>query len=499
VKPNDCTRRDLLKLAAAGTGLLFLPAIAREAHARLRPDAPARRILILNLFGGIRSSAAFYASGQVRYNPWGLLAGAPSRIPLGQVLDDHLAGAAPLADADYTLGAAWKNERVARFREVAGDLSIIGTWDPERGDHIRARVKDPTGSAAGDQPGILTRIAAALAKEGPPPGSGAGEVPPFQLQPYAAFGEAGNLAQFAPVSLNGPRSLPIATTQSAAELRATGNDWARDDAMRERLDQKIVAHRARNAKTLADVFAVHRRASRHIGARLAEPWVNVSNQDPQYTGAAFGTVNLQGGAAPLSNAMLDELFMKTLGADGAVSMNLSAAQNSGLAIRLLQLGSPAVCMEFGSFDFHSQERTQGPDLYRFVGRLWATLNWLLKRIPDPQMPGRSLFDTTLVITMSDFARDPGSPATGYNAGEGSDHGNDPSCYYLAHAAMGGGVKGNRILSEISTNDFRGDRAAQRFDQRDLLAMLLWSIGLDPKNPEWGLDDVTAPLDGLFRA
>jgi len=236
-----------------------------------------------------------------------------------------------------------------------------------------------------------------------------------------------------------------------------------------------------------------------VGARLAERWMHVASMEPEYTNAAFGVARVGGADVPLSNAMLYELFTKPLGGgDPTAHASYSTALSAALAIRLLQLGTPALCLELGSFDFHSQERTQAHELYAFLGRLMATLNWVMKRIPDPQHPGRSLHDTTLVVTMSDFARDPGSPNTGYNGSEGSDHGNDPSCYYLAHAAMGGGVQSGRILSEVSTDDFRGDRAAQRFDQRDLLVTMFWVLGLDPKNPEWGLDDVSAPLDGLFR-
>src|SRR5262249_49186649 len=108
----------------------------------------------------------------------------------------------------------------------------------------------------------------------------------------------------------------------------------------------------------------------------------------------------------------------------------------------------------------------------------------LKRIPDPQFQGRTLYDTTLVMTMSDFGRDPGSTTTGFNGGEGPDHGSDPSCYYLSHLAMGGGVKPNRIIGRVSTDDYRGDTAPEKFGPRDVLAMILQAIGLDHTNAVW---------------
>lgn len=488
------SRRQMLQLAAAGIGSFFLPPVMREARAAIRPDAPARRLLVLNLHGGIRSSAAFLASGQKKYNPYGLMQGSTASFPLGQLLDDHPEGGTPLVDSEYTLGPAWEGQRLPRLREMAGELSILGTWDEERGDHLRARMKEPTGSVNGDQPGLMTRIAAALSQE-----PGGLDVLPFQLAPYAAFGQPGSLARYTPISLVSPGNLPTPTLAGENDAKRTGNDWARDDAMRERLDRSVIDRRARNAKTLGEVFAAHRRASRQIGARLAEPWVNVGNPSQAYRDAAQGSVLLPTGTAPLTNAMLHELFAKTVGTpEPENASSYSTALNAALALRLFQLGSPAICLEVGDFDFHSEERTQAPELYTFLGRLLATLNWVMKRIPDPVDPNRTLYDTTLVITMSDFSRDPGSNATGFNAGDGSDHGDDPSCYYLAHAAMGAGVKGNRVLGPVSTDDYRGDLGAERYDQRDLLAMLLWSLGLDHKNAEWGLDDVTTPLDGLFQ-
>jgi hypothetical protein len=484
----------MLKLVAAGAGLFFLPtfALSRVAGAALRTGAPAKRVLILNLSGGVRSSASFFASSQKRYNPYGLLDGAGAAFPLGQLLDDHALGAAPLGDADYTLSAAVGGERLPRFREMARECAVLGSWDSARGDHIRARLNEPTGSADGREPGILTRLAAGLAENGPV------DVLPFQVAPQAAFGQAASLGQFSPVSLASPKSLPVKSEDSAAEDQATGNDWAADDAMRERLDQAVIAKRAGNAKALAEIFATHRRASRRIGARLAEPWVNVGSLDASFREAAFGTIQIGGAAQPLTNAMLAEIFAKSAGTDPG-GMNQDQAMNGALAVRLLQLGAPAVCVEITGFDLHSQERDQGPPLYAFLGRLWATLSWAMKRIPDPLVPTRSLYDTTLVMTMSDFGRDPGSPSTGFNGGEGSDHGADPSCYWLAHLAMGGGVQANRVVGRVSTDDYRGDIAQEKFGPRDVLAMVLWAIGLDPKSDVWGLADASAPLDALFRS
>ena len=166
-----------------------------------------------------------------------------------------------------------------------------------------------------------------------------------------------------------------------------------------------------------------------------------------------------------------------------------------LGVRLLQLGSPAVTVEMRGFDLHSGEVDGAPALYSMLGRLWATLRWLLGRIREPGGDG-SMLDHTLVVTMSDFGRDRGAYG-GFNGGEGSDHGVDPSCYYLAHAVMGAGVVPNRILGAAPLDTFDARAPGAAYAPRQMLATLLAALGLDHRAPVWGFDDVTSlvPLWG----
>jgi hypothetical protein len=194
-------RRGFLSALAAGTaGLAFLPRL------RAQPAARAKRLLVLNLLGGIRSSAAFLASDRTRYNPYGLIAGTATPFALGRLLDDTPPGQAPLPDAAYTLGGGWANTRLPRLREVAAQMSVVGTWSEARGDHQRSRIEEPTGSSTGQAPGLLTRVAAGLSRA-------AGrdlDIPAFHLEPATLFGNAGSLTRYAPVELASFASLPSA-------------------------------------------------------------------------------------------------------------------------------------------------------------------------------------------------------------------------------------------------------------------------------------------------
>ncbi len=167
-------------------------------------------------------------------------------------------------------------------------------------------------------------------------------------------------------------------------------------------------------------------------------------------------------------------------------------------MRLLQLGSPAVALGIGGWDLHSGERKDAPPLYSFFGRSWASLGWLLARIPEPSGAPGSMLDHTLVVTTSDFGRDPGlEQEQGFNpAARGNDHGSHPACFYLAHAMMGAGVRGGRITGAVSTDTFDGTKADVRFGPPQLLATILDSLGLDAANAEWGFPD-SVPIPGLF--
>jgi uncharacterized protein (DUF1501 family) len=551
-------RRDFLKigLAAGIAGSLVALPWMRRALAQRRPDAPAKRVLIFYFSGGMRSSVAFHAAANTRkYNPWGAIAETPMPTPftLGKLLDDWLDNTtpvvtpdvAPLPDAAYTLSpmGGWGGMRVPRFREIGNQFSVLGTWNTARGDHYRAATEDPTGSATGLEPGLLTRLGAGVDAAGgiappvdntPDPDGGmpdatvtmtdAGDtdggdpdggdpdggtppidprdqIPSFHVEPGAAFGHSTETtARFTPVPLFGVGGLPGRGNLDDDESRRVGRDWARDDDMRARLDRRRLDARPGWGHGVVEQYVNDRESRRRVGEKLTAGWIDVSQNDMQ----AHGAVLTDAGTVALTNAMLFELFSLALGPDpmtGGPYMDPSnneffrTAMDIALAVRLLQLGSPAVCVEMGGFDTHSGERRDAPARFRFLGRIWATLQFLLSRMPEPGEPGKTMFDRTLVMTMSEFGRDPGSDASGFNNGEGSDHGADPSCYYYAHAMMGGGVQPNRHVGVAPTTTYT-PLMADRVDLRRLHSTALWALGLEYDNPDWGYPDAP-PVTQLF--
>lgn len=485
--PCDQTRRGFLGLIGAGAAVTALLPRIRAAHAMPGPQARARRVLVLNLVGALRSSAAFHASATTRYNPYGQIAGTGTPFALGRILDDTPPGSAPLPDAAYTLSAAWQNARLPRLREIAKQMSVLGTWSLTRGDHQRARIEETTGSATGQDPGLLTRIAAGL-------GAGGADlaIPPFHLEAVTLFGNAqGAMARYAPVALASYEALPSAATVDTTAVARTGHWFGGADPARSLFDDQRVARRAGRGQLVAQTYQLHKHAAHTVGTRLSQPDIAVGSEAGD--AAALGTVRLASDV-PLTNAMLREAMLSCVGPNPDSSPFRTMAIDAALAVRMLQLGSPAVVLELSDFDFHSGERTQGPPLYGFVGRLWATLSWLLARIPDPSGEG-TLFDRTLVTTFSDFGRD--GADGGWNGGEGTDHGLDASCFYLAHAVMGGRVTGNKLVGGVSTTTYDARNEPVQIAPQRYMATLLDALGLDSTNPEWGFPEAGAPVGELW--
>src|SRR5512133_32788 len=76
-------RRHFLRTTAAGAAFALI-GLSRKSG---RADGPsrARRVLVINAGGGLRSTAAFHASPQTALNPWGMLPSAGA-LRLGAVL-----------------------------------------------------------------------------------------------------------------------------------------------------------------------------------------------------------------------------------------------------------------------------------------------------------------------------------------------------------------------------------------------------------------------------
>ena len=165
------------------------------------------------------------------------------------------------------------------------------------------------------------------------------------------------------------------------------------------------------------------------------------------------------------------------------------ARSVALAIRLLQLGSPAVTVSIGGFDTHDSEVQKAPQLYSRFARFVAGVHYALARIPDPG--GGLLLDNTLVMTTSEFGRS--GVMGGFNAGQGTDHGNGPGWRYQAHVVFGAGITPKR-LHATDDNNVPTDAPAST---HQLLATIAAATGVpdDEIDKQWPRDSPLYPEGG----
>jgi uncharacterized protein (DUF1501 family) len=181
---------------------------------------------------------------------------------------------------------------------------------------------------------------------------------------------------------------------------------------------------------------------------------------PYLTAAKDAKINSKEYAAALRNPALDLLqvpeaelggvtnaqMLDALGANQFLPQGSWGLQTA-FALRLMQLGVPAVGVMRYLYDTHSDENnaTMG---YRVdaadLGRQIAGVHFLLKRMREED--GSLMWDRTMVFVVSEFSRDNYDPNTGFNSGGGSDHQGGLSSRNQVWPVFGGPVtaKGRRI-------------------------------------------------------
>jgi hypothetical protein len=442
------TRRTLLKATAATATFAGLSAWGRRT---VRAGTPAaKHVLFLNASGGLRTSAAFNASTKKELNPWGVLGNAGG-LRIGKLLTLDTQGLSFEAPS-------WPGSpAVPGVLEAAPSWSMIAAVDhapglPRAGDHTDDSPRMGTGYYGVPAPGILTAINRYVGQSAPAPVAMIGATP---------LGQAlGDWVAHAPVELEyyGLPSVP-----------PTGGDPVVGRPLEDALDARLRKARGGLARAGLDAYLGTKQALRKYGPVLADPRLHIANGplDAELDG--------------ITNQMLLE----------AVGVDQGSGQGEGfrvaMALRLVQMGSPAVCVDMGTFDHHSEEDTKAPSIYGKFARYLAGIHFALSRIPDG---GGTLLDSTLVVTTSEFGRSPGDPATGFNDGAGSDHGSGDAWRYQAHVVFGAGIK-PKILAE--TDDDNVPKEGKSRSTHSLLATIALAVGVSQDD----VDNLWPPGSELY--
>ncbi len=447
------SRRQFVTATAAGTAAALIG--LGKKSARGAGPARARRLLIINAAGGLRSTAAFHASSLVAQNPWGVL-GASGALRLGRVLR------ADEASYNYAAPAWGAGVTVPPIDEAARSFAIVAATDhapdgtPRSGDHGDDTPRMGTGYfGRGDAPGLLTLINRHLGPAGAGPVSVIGETA-FEAAPPAWVVDK-------PISL---------VFYGLPDQPPTGGSASVGRPLEDALDGRVLARRRNLARGAVQALVNSKSTLRRFGPLLADRRLRFNSD-------AFLDQTLQG----VSNQMLVEAMGNAPGGDRTLDGD---ARSFALALRLLQFGAPAVCMSMGGFDTHDTEIQRAPKLYSRYARFVAGVHFALARMPDPM--GGMMLDSTLVVLTSEFGRN-GTPPTGWNAGGGSDHGGDAGWRNQAHVVFGAGVVAKR-LHDTDDNNVAMGRAAST---HRMLATMAAAVGVD----QGAIDALWPPGSALY--
>jgi hypothetical protein len=450
------------------------------------PGAPGiRRLLILHAAGGARTTCLFNGNVSPQNNPFGVVSesdvdatGAPVlaggvQWGVGRALLGLGIGQSASTLRPRTL-STWNGMALPYVSKIADKVSVLGAIDHDPtqqqgdADHYSATRRMCTG-APGGRIGLLTILSKELAsrdfdvEDRLPPvvvgGSG-----PTGASVYGIADRAN--ARFEPILLNGPSDFQY----RRAPAGVTDPAWA--TSLESQLDDSFVEARPSALGGRAIEYLIAKQLGLGYGAALDEDPLRIS-----YADATLGTLT---NGTPLSNAMLAELFgMPILGQDPrSAVLDAHWGGPTALGVRLLQSGAPVVAVGVGGWDLHSGEATTLPRLAGSLGNTMAALHFLFSQLEDDSAPGRTWWDTTLVVFTSEFCRDntTGTPPTiGFNRVDGSDHHGTAPCRFQALPIMGAGVPGGRM---IGGTDEQVNPIDRPFASASLLATMTEAMGVD---------------------
>ncbi|MFO0725407.1 MAG: DUF1501 domain-containing protein [Myxococcota bacterium] len=442
------SRRTFLGLVSAAP-TLFIPRLSRAATPAF---GSAKHLLILFLKGGLRSHSTFNAVGSLEHNPFGRQA--------AEGIEWSLGGAARHEPIQSSAGM------IDGFLSVARELAVIPCVDHTPGeapivDHLPAVQRIGTGATSG-APGLLTRIGRyhpSLVGGWP-----TDRAPPVEIGP-SSFGDGpGEDRRFRPLSIADART-PLISSPTLGQ----GPGIAARRALEQTFSSRLGLHQAR-----VSAFLEAKDSAAHFARLLADPRLSL-RADPNASGASG-----------LSNQQLLEIF------DGAPAfVGPRLGPEVALAVRFLELGSPAVVVTKANYDFHDREAELYGPVTADLGRQLAGLRYVLRQMPHPS--GGNYWQHTVVSVVSEFSRNNGSPSTGFNSGLGSDHTKEKpdAMRNQAVALMGGPIITKGKLIGATDQDMHP--IGPVFSSRSLLATFLDVLGLDPA-PFWP----DPPIGELFR-
>lgn len=395
-------RRSFIAGGAAGFPLIWVPkpAFAQQCTGR----GGVKHLIYIRLNGGFRFTTAFNGDVGSLFNPFGLASGVASGTEWGV---SKLLEAAPWLD-DANVGQARRELGMRPVTRFTNEIAVLATVDHEPtsgsadGNHGSGLERYLTGYVNGDNSiftmlnyGLRAKIEAAALE-------GRVELPPFVLGSSGMALGSGKYAAFRPPLIQGD-SFENFVFSDASKLPT----WAADMTME--VDSRMRERVVMRAKPQVDAYIASRESTAKFAQIFSSDVLRISNNSDE---------RIDG----ISNRELATLFG-----------NSSDARQLRLALRLFHFGCPAVYLDQGGYDMHSDEDDRLPGSIAELNLLLSGLNAALKRMTHPD--GGTYWDHTLVVLGSEFGRSArGAP---FNSAGGSDHGGDRATRWMSMPFMGG--------------------------------------------------------------
>lgn len=434
------TRRRLLKGAGVAATAAAFPHlwIPREAKATVG-FGTAKHIVYIRLSAGFRFPVAFNGEMSSEFNPFGTASNVASGTEwgVGRMLQQD----------------AWLTEELSDLglrsvTQFTNDMAVIPCVDHEPlsgsadGNHQTGLERFLTGYVGGDL-GLFTMLNYGL-RDVVAEAASMGDIRlPAVIMGESGMGRgSGIYGAYRPPVLRGD-DLALFESNASSELP----EWARNLSAGYDLQRRSDVNPAHFSTV--DAYLQSREATLAYAEIFASDMLKIREPSTElYDGVSNNDLRLAFGES-------------------------GAGRNAHLAMRLFHFGCPAVYIDEGGYDFHSDEEEALPDRIQGFNRLMSALEWALKTMEHPD--GGTYWDHTIVVAGSEFSRSGrGAP---FNSARGSDHGGDFATRWMSMPFMGGPIVARgRQIGATNRDDLSPEGAV--FSYRGMWKTMMDAVGAD---------------------
>lgn len=454
-KTTKASRRRFIQGASVGAAALAFPHIWIPGTAKAGAGfGTAKHLIKIRLSGGFRFTAAFNADVAGKFNPFGTAS--------------NVAGGTEWGVSSLLDGNTWLDEAAVaaghrRVPDLTNEIAVATCVDHEPlsgsadGNHASGLERYLTGYVGGET-GIFTMINYGLREKVAAAAADGVTLLPAIIMGQSGMGRgSGEYAAFRPPVIRGD-DLDRFGFSSDAVLPG----WARD--MTDHYDEVYRDVQNNRHFGTVDAYLQSREATKAYSEIFSSEALRVGNgSNEQFDG--------------ISNQELENIF----GDSGT-------ARNVRLALRLFHYGCPAVYMDQGGYDMHSDEEENLPMRIEELNRLLSGLFIALKQMQHPD--GGTYWDHTIVALGSEFSRT--SRGGRFNSARGSDHNGDNETRWMSMPFFGGPITvPGRSIGSTNKDDLSAE--GKVFSYRSTCKTLMDALGCDHQ-PFFPADD---PFDDLF--